>query len=327
MKVMTLIMSLAVSVSTGYAQKLTDEEIEELKPFHYQTKLLLNLVPVYVGMGGFNFTSGYGVNADGFVGKYATISAGFTSGGYLDNNADRGNDTEVGGASDSYQGIKTYSESFANVSFHVMDKIGIGKIKAEKYKGTTTTSSGTAQLYDVYKKKGPVRKIIAVRGGVYMYRNGVVPETGDQWMMLQSGTTAPLVAATDRTFTTLSSTNFSVGLGSEKFVANSNVGGEIGVVSYFRNFYADLLINSSTTMDNHVDKTGNSYAYQFDQGTLSKSTMGWRVGWKLVGTGRKYWTAGWLIEGGVRPGIEGRGAYFQLGVLFGTKYPFKPMKE
>ncbi len=57
---------------------------EKLNPYHYQTKAILTAIPGYIEMGGFNFTYGYGLNADAFIGKYLSVNAAMTTAGFGD---------------------------------------------------------------------------------------------------------------------------------------------------------------------------------------------------------------------------------------------------
>jgi len=307
------------------AQTITDEDREKLNPYHYQTKVILTAIPAYIEMGGFNLTYGYGLNADAFIGKYLSLNAAMTSAGFGDRMQAKGKDSFQ---SDSYQSMKLTSTSQFAVNLHFFDKVTMGRIRKDKYKGSTTTSnmdggSTTTHYYDVFKKRGPVRRIMALRAGLYNWNTVVAPETSEKWFMAKTGTNTP-VAVTDRMYTNLNTSDISVGLAFGKFVANSDLAGG-GVVSYFRNLYLDVLLNTSVSLDNNKDKTGSSYVYQWGSGDLTKASMGWKLGWKWMGLGKKYWTGGYYIECGSRPGLGARGPFLQMGLLLGTKYPFKPM--
>lgn len=303
------------------AQQITDEDREKLKPYHYQTKAVLTAIPGYLEMGGNNLSYGYGLNLDGFVGKVASFTAGMTTAGYGDSKYTNGNDSFM---SDSYQGMKRSGSTYANFNFHILDRIGMGRIRVDKFKDQRISGNTMTTYYDVFKRRGPVRKIIALRGGIYSWNTTVVPETSDKWLMVKTGTTTQL-PVTDRMYTNLKTNDISLGVSFGKFVERTDMGGG-GVVSYYRNFYVDVLINSSVSMDNYVDKLKATYVPQIGQGTLTKSSMGWRVGWKWMGLGRKYWVGGYYLEFGQRPGLQDRSGYLQMGLILGTKYPFIPMK-
>lgn len=308
------------------AQQITDEDREKLNPYHYQTKVMLSAIPGYIEMGGFNFTYGYGLNADAFIGKYLSFNAGMTTAGYGDHQQSKGKDPFQ---SDSYQSMKLTSTSQFAVNLHFFDKITMGRIRKDKLKGWSTSNNmdggqTTTYYYDVFKKRGPVRRIMALRAGLYNWNTVVAPESNEKWFMNKTGTTTP-VAVTDRMYTNLNTSDISVGLAFGKFVANSDLA-RGGVVSYFRNLYVDVLLNTSVSLDNNKDKTGASYVYQWGNGDLTKASMGWKVGWKWMGLGRKYWTGGYYMEFGSRPGLGARGPFLQIGLLLGTKYPFKPMQ-
>ena len=315
-----LISFLLLSV-ISFGQKLTDEEVKELEPGHYNTKLILRGVPAYGEMSSASSLGyGYGINLDGFILKRFSYSIGFSS-SYSDEAYKNGNDPVW---SDAYQGINKAGTFGANFNFHLLDKIGIGKIRVEKYKGVTSTGSGgMAHMYDVYKKKGPLRKIIAVRGGIYNWKSGVNPSDLDDVWYLNPLPSGSQEQATDRYYTNTRSSNFSLGLSSGKIVSGSSMGAA-GVISYFRNFYADLLINLNTEMDNFRSSSGSESMFLIGQGTLTEKPIGWRAGWSWMGLGKKYWVGGYYFEGGVRPGIEGKGAYMQMGFILGTKYA-KPL--
>jgi hypothetical protein len=307
--------------AVSLAQGLTAEDKEKLAPYHYQTKLMLTAIPGYIEMGGFNLTYGYGLNADAFIGKFLSFNAAMTSAGYGDNMQSKGKDPLY---SDSYQSMKRSSTSQFAVSLHFFDKITMGRIRRDKYKGMTISGNTNTYYYDVYKKRGPVRRIMAVRAGIYNWNTVVSPESSEKWFMTKVGTSTP-VAVTDRHFTNLNTSDISLGLSFGKFVANSDLAGG-GVVSYFRNLYIDALLNTSVSLDNGKDKTGATYVYQWGTGDLTKASLGWKVGWKWMGLGKKYWTGGYYLEFGSRPGLGSRGPFLQMGLLLGTKYPFKPMR-
>jgi hypothetical protein len=317
----TMLLGFFLTCQLAVAQKITDEEKEKLIPYHYQTKAILTAIPGYLEMGGGNLNYGYGLNLDGFVGKYASFTAGMTTAGYGDSKYTNGNDPFM---SDSYQGMKRSGSTYANFNLHILDKIGMGRIRVEKFRGQTISGNEQTTYYDVYKKRGPVRKIIALRGGFYSWNTTITPETSDKWLMVKTGTTTQL-PVTDRMFTNLKTSDLSFGISFGKFVERTNMGGG-GVISYFRNFYVDVLVNSSVSMDNYVDKLKATYVPQIGQGTLTKSSMGWRAGWKMIGLGRKYWVGGYYFEFGQRPGLQDRSAYLQMGLILGTKYPFIPMQ-
>lgn len=286
---------------------------------HYTNKVLAQFIAFDAGLGALNNGFGYGFQLDGFVGKRLSATVGYSTNGYTDSNQKAGNDPE---RSEAYQGIDAAGYFQANVHFHLIDKMGMGKIKMERmgnHTGKTTTTPG-ATYSTIYTSKGMVRKIVAVRGGIYNWKSGVKPESEEVWNVVPAGSSS-VVAATEKSYTTLRSQNFSLGLSYGKLVNADRFGRH---VSYLRNWYFDLLFNSAMSMDDIKYKTGTTAAFQFGQGNLNKETFGWRVGWEYIALARKWIIMSYKIEGGKRPGITDRTPYFQVTIGLGTKYATKP---
>jgi len=256
------------------------------------------------------------------VGQRLSATVGFSKNGYTDTNEKAGNDPVQ---SDAYQGVDPAGYFQANVHFHLIDKIAKGKVKMERYGNHTNKVSKPGQTYTtVYTGKDMVRKIVAVRGGIYNWKSGVKPETGDEWYVVPVGSTAPggttPVPTTEKSFTTLRSQNFSAGLTYGKLVDSDMMGRH---VSYLRNWYVDVLFNSAMSMDDIKYKNGTTAAYQIGKGDLNKETIGWRIGWEYIALARKYIIMSYKVEGGKRPGITDRTPYFQVTIGLGTKYATK----
>jgi len=195
-------------------------QTEEIRD-HYTNKVLAQFIAFDAGLGALNNGFGYGFQLDGFVGKRLSATVGYSTNGYTDSNQSSGNDPET---SDAYQGIDAAGYFQANVHFHLIDKMGTGKIKMERWGNHTNKMSQPGKSYTtVYTSKGAVRKIVAVRGGIYNWKSGVNPGSEDVWYVIPAGSTTP-VAATEKSYTTFSSQNLSLGLSFGKLVDADRLG-------------------------------------------------------------------------------------------------------
>jgi hypothetical protein len=305
---------LALCITEISLAQSQDEQVRD----HYTNKVLGQFIAFDAGLGALNYGFGYGFQLDGFVGKRFSGTVGFSRNGYTDGNASDGNSNETSEAS---QGIDPAGYFQANFHFHLIDKMGKGKIKWERMGNHTgrVPSDPNATYTTIYTSKGMVRKILAVRGGIYNWKSGVKPEAEDEWFLLPAGSSTP-VQATEKSFTTLSSKNVTAGLSYGKLVDADRFGRH---VSYLRTWYADVFVNTSVSMDDITSSTGATAVYQIGKGNLNKETIGWRVGWEYIALARKYIIMSYKIEGGKRPGVTDRSPYFQVTIGLGTKYATK----
>lgn len=285
---------------------------------HYTTKLVGQFIAFDASLGALNTGFGYGFQLDGFVGNKLSAAVVYSKNGWTDINEGNGNNPET---SLAFQGVDPAGYFQANVRFHLIDKMGMGKIKWERMGNhtgkMTTIPSGTVST--VYTSKGMVRKILAVRGGLYNWKSPVTPESDETWNVLPAGTSTPTIA-TDKYFTTLRSQNFSAGLTTGKLADVDRLGRH---VSYLRWWFADVLINSSLSMDDIKYANGSTAVFQIGQADLQKQSIGWRVGFEWIALARKYITMGVRMEGGKRPAVTNREPYFQVVFGLGTKYATK----
>jgi hypothetical protein len=292
---------------------------------HYTTKVIGQFIAFDANMGAQNTCAGYGFQLDGFIGKRFSAALVYSTNGWWDYNADHANDPDPS-ITDPYQGIDVDQGGYLqiNARFHLSDKMGMGKIKWERMGNHTNKVSDPTKTYStVYTSKGMVRKIKAVRGGLYNWKSAVKPESGDEWYVVPSGSTTQ-VLATEYSYTTLRSQNLYAGLTTGKLVDADRMGRHI---SYLRWWFADVLINSSMSMDDIKYKNGSTAVFQIGEGTLNKETIGWRVGFEWIALARKYIIMGVRMEGGKRPAVTDREPYFQVTLGLGSKYATKPTEQ
>ena len=318
MKKITIICLLTLGFMRASLAQAQTEEVRD----HYTTKVVGQFIAFDAAMGALNTGFGYGFQLDGFVGNKLSAAVVYSTNGWWDINEDKGNDPA---SSDAYQGVDPAGYFQANVRFHVIDKMGMGKIKWERMGNHTgkMTTNPNATYSTVYTSKGMVRKILAVRGGLYNWKSTVTPESEEEWYVLPTGSTTPILA-TDKYYTMLRSQNFYAGLTTGKLADVDRLGRHI---SYLRWWFADVLINSSMSMDDIKYKDGSTAAFQMDKGTLNKESIGWRVGFEWIALARKYITMGVRMEGGKRPAITDREPYFQVTFGLGSKYATKPKEK
>lgn len=297
--------ALGVSALTGYAQD-DDEKF-------YRTKVLVQVVPWFADMSPNNFAMGYGGEVYGFITKRISASARLIKASYSDD-GQNGDDPL---ASDSYQGIASFQNTQLSVHFNLLDRVRDGKIQWEKVGLFRSTSGRLYQTSEIHNSRGPVRKTLALRGGLYNWRSSFRPDTGDQWYLKPAGAGSE-VLATEKNYTTLRSNNLTAGLMIGKLVDGEGAQGRH--VGYIRNLFIDAMLNTSITLDDLKSKTGVMSSYDIGKGTLSKQSIGWRMGWEYYATASKFISGGFRIEGGSRPGINGRSAYFQATFSLGFKY-------
>lgn len=309
MKKLLLAFLILVNAANAFCQSTDGNERD-----HYATKVIAQFIAADVNMGALNTGIGYGFQVDGFVGKRLSAAVVYSKNGWSDISSGNANDPD---ASDAYQGVDPASYLQANIRFHLIDKMGEGKMKWERMGNQTNKYSDPNKTYTtVYSSRGTLRKILALRGGLYNWKSPVNPESGDEWYVTPAGSTTP-VLATEKAFTTLTSQNLFVGLTTGKLVDTDRSGRHI---SYLRWWFADVLFNSSMTMDDIKYKNGTTASFVFDKGNLEKQTIGWRVGFEWIALARKYITMGVRMEGGKRPAITDREPYFQVTFGLGTKY-------
>lgn len=300
-------------------------QTEEVRD-HYTTKIIGQFIAFDANLGAQNNGAGYGFQLDGFLGKKLSAAVVYSTNGWWDSNGDHANDPDPF-ITDPYQGVDVDRGGYlqANFRFHLIDKMGMGKIKWERMGNHTgkMTSNPSATYSTVYTSKGMVRKILAVRGGLYNWKSAVKPESGEEWYVVSQGSSTP-VLATENSYTTLRSENFYAGLTTGKLADVDRLGRHI---SYLRWWFFDVLINSSMSMDDIKYKNGSTAVYQIGQGTLNKESIGWRVGFEWIALARKYITMGVRMEGGKRPAITDREPYFQVTLGLGSKYTTKPKEQ
>ncbi len=311
---LTLVILVGVIATEIQAQTANEESRD-----HYATKLIGQFIAFDANLGALNTGFGYGFQVDGFVGKRLSAAVVYSTSGWSDTNEGHANNPET---SDAYQGVDPAGYFQANVRFHLMDKMAMGKIKWERMGNHTgqMSTNPSATSSTVYTSKGMVRKILAIRGGIYNWKSPVTPESEEEWYVLPAGSSTP-VLATDKYFTTLRSQNFSAGLTTGKLVDADRLDRHI---SYLRWWFADVLVNSSLSMDDIKYANGSTAVFQIGQGDLQKESIGWRVGFEYIALARKYITMGVRMEGGKRPAVTGREPYFQVVLGLGTKYATKP---
>ncbi len=313
------------SLMTSYLfflASVVSAQTEEVRD-HYTTKAVAQFIAFDANMGAMNNGAGYGFQLDGFFGKKLSASVVYSTNGWWDYNGDHANDADAF-ITDPYQGVDVDRGGYlqANVRFHLIDKMGMGKIKWERMGNHTgrTTTNPNATYSTVYTSKGMVRKILAVRGGLYNWKSAVKPESGEEWYVVPQGSSVP-VLATENSYTTLRSQNFYAGLTTGKLADVDRMGRHI---SYLRWWFVDVLVNGTMSMDDIKYKNGSTAVYQIGKGTLNKESIGWRVGFEWIALARKYITMGVRLEGGKRPAITDREPYFQVTLGLGTKYATKP---
>lgn len=320
MKKIFLPIAILVGIATEiYAQsKSATEEYRD----HYTTKIVGQFIAFDAAMGALNTGFGYGFQLDGFVGNKLSAAVVYSTNGWMDITEGEANDPS---RSDAYQGVDPAGYFQANVRFHLIDKMGMGKIKWERMGNHTgkMTTNPNATYSTVYTSKGMVRKILAVRGGLYNWKSPVKPESEEVWYVVPGGSTTP-VLATEKYYTTLRSQNFFAGLTTGKLADVDRLGRHI---SYLRWWFVDVLVNSSMSMDDIKYKNGSTAVFQIGQGTLNKESIGWRVGFEWIALARKYITMGVRMEGGKRPAITDREPYFQVTLGLGSKYATKPKEQ
>jgi hypothetical protein len=313
---------LNIVILVGIANEIYSQSATEEYRDHYTTKIVGQFIAFDAAMGALNNGFGYGFQVDGFIGNKLSAAVVYSTNGWWDINEGEGNDPT---RSNAYQGVDPAGYFQANVRFHLIDKMGMGKIKWERMGNHTgkMTTNPNATYSTVYTSKGMVRKILAVRGGLYNWKSTVTPESEEEWYVVPAGSTTP-VLATDKYYTTLRSQNFFAGLTTGKLADVDRLGRH---VSYLRWWFVDVLFNSSMSMDDIKYANGTTAAFQIGQGDLQKESFGWRVGFEWIALARKYITMGVRLEGGKRPAVTDREPYFQVTLGLGSKYAAKPKEK
>jgi hypothetical protein len=313
---------LNIVILVGIANEIYSQSATEEYRDHYTTKIVGQFIAFDAAMGALNNGFGYGFQVDGFIGNKLSAAVVYSTNGWWDINEGEGNDPT---RSNAYQGVDPAGYFQANVRFHLIDKMGMGKIKWERMGNHTgkMTTNPNATYSTVYTSKGMVRKILAVRGGLYNWKSTVTPESEEEWYVVPAGSTTP-VLATDKYYTTLRSQNFFAGLTTGKLADVDRLGRH---VSYLRWWFVDVLFNSSMSMDDIKYANGTTAAFQIGQGDLQKESFGWRVGFEWIALARKYITMGVRLEGGKRPAVTDREPYFQVTLGLGSKYATKPKEK
>jgi hypothetical protein len=283
---------------------LAQVNVIEDNPYKVHTIIQLKLADFECGMSDV-LRYNVGIQGDYFFRKFASVHAAWQTSAYstiISSDA-----TLYDNENKNLSPFKMYE---VGGRLHIIDKESTFSPKG--YLG----SSGVYSYWSIMNGV-PIRKVFALRGGVY----GTIVPVSSSWSTLKNGIAGGIVVADGSTigrftelFTNMRTSGIYGGLSWGQFAnVKYKSHGKTWVSKFFKEIYFDVLYTTSPEFDRFVE---NQIEYEVKpnmDGSFRTSNIGWRCGVYRVRSKSKVSVA-FGLEAGARPGVFFRGGYFSSSI-------------
>ncbi|MFN3529251.1 MAG: hypothetical protein ACK417_04955 [Bacteroidia bacterium] len=301
---------IAIILSITSLQSYAQVEVLEDNPYQTSIILQLKLADFECGISDI-LRLGVGVRGDYFFPKILSVNAAWHQAVYSTMLA---SDAEIW--ENKNDNLSQFNMFEAGGRLHLLDRKR--NIKAKGYLGSSGMYSYYAKLNGI-----PVRKIFALRGGMY---STVTPVTS-RWSTLDNGIAGGIVTKDGsiigrytELFTNMRTSGLYGGFSWSEFAnVKYKSHNKTWVSKYFKEVYFDLLYAPNVQFDPFITanpNTGILASHEIEpnmEGSLRTSNLGWRLGMYRVRSKRKV-NVMFGLEAGARQGLFFKGGYFTSSV-------------